>query len=45
MSLIISEGGRLLVMLGDGGEKRFQTNINVLLEVVNSILSSFAFEF
>ncbi|XP_022696737.1 intraflagellar transport protein 52 homolog isoform X2 [Varroa jacobsoni] len=29
----IEEGGRLLVMLGDGGEKRFQTNINVLLEV------------
>ena len=35
----LSEGGRLLVMLGDGGEKRFQTNVNLLLEVRNLTLS------
>jgi intraflagellar transport protein 52 len=28
----IDGGGSLLVMLGDGGENQFQTNINFLLE-------------
>jgi intraflagellar transport protein 52 len=28
----IEGGGSLLVMLGDGGENKFQTNINFLLE-------------
>lgn len=36
----VGGGGRLLVLLGEGGERRFQTNINFLLEehgiVVNS---------
>lgn len=36
----LSRGGRLMVLLGEGGERRFQTNINFLLEehgiVVNS---------
>ncbi|XP_022671557.1 intraflagellar transport protein 52 homolog isoform X3 [Varroa jacobsoni] len=36
----IEEGGRLLVMLGDGGEKRFQTNINVLLEEYGLMVNS-----
>lgn len=28
----ISEGGNVLVMLGEGGESNFNTNINFLLE-------------
>lgn len=28
----INSGGNVLVMLGEGGEKRFNTNINFLLE-------------
>lgn len=28
----IEEGGSILVTLGEGGEKSFQTNINFLLE-------------
>ncbi|XP_064485249.1 intraflagellar transport protein 52 homolog isoform X2 [Ornithodoros turicata] len=28
----VENGGRLLVLLGEGGEKRFQTNVNFLLE-------------
>ncbi|CAN8002155.1 unnamed protein product [Ixodes hexagonus] len=36
----LSHGGRLLVLLGEGGERRFQTNINFLLEEYGIVVNS-----
>ncbi|KAH9363974.1 hypothetical protein HPB48_006978 [Haemaphysalis longicornis] len=36
----LTQGGRLLVMVGEGGERRFQTNINFLLEEYGIVVNS-----
>ncbi|XP_065311440.1 intraflagellar transport protein 52 homolog [Dermacentor albipictus] len=36
----VTQGGRLLVLLGEGGERRFQTNINFLLEEYGIVVNS-----
>ncbi|KAH7974745.1 hypothetical protein HPB49_018989 [Dermacentor silvarum] len=36
----VTRGGRLLVLLGEGGERRFQTNINFLLEEYGIVVNS-----
>ncbi|KAK8784248.1 hypothetical protein V5799_009387 [Amblyomma americanum] len=36
----VTQGGRLLVLVGEGGERRFQTNINFLLEEFGIVVNS-----
>lgn len=36
----VDEGGSLMVMLGEGGENEFNTNINFLLEQYGMVINS-----
>jgi intraflagellar transport protein 52 len=36
----IERGGSLLVMLGEGGEKQFRTNVNFLLEEYGMMINN-----
>lgn len=40
LKLYLDEGGNVLVMLGEGGETKFDTNINFLLEDFGVMVNS-----
>ena len=40
MKKYLESGGSILVLLGEGGEKNFQTNVNFLLEEYGIMINS-----
>jgi len=40
----LENGGSILVMLGEGGEKRFNTNINFFLEEYGIMINKYEFQ-
>jgi intraflagellar transport protein 52 len=44
MKRYIDSGGNILVLLGEGGEKNFQTNVNFLLEEYGIMINTGKYE-